>query len=300
HWLASAGPEPDHCGAGRYRAGHSADQTAPDPQEVQLMLSAQNLKITFNPGTPIETKALQGLSLDIPSGQFVTVIGTNGAGKSTFLNAVSGDLSVDSGSILIDGDDVTQLPVWNRAGRVARVFQDPMAGTCEDLTIEENLALAQQRGHRRGLARAVQASMRDEFRAHLATLGLGLENRLTDRIGLLSGGQRQAVSLLMAALQPSRILLLDEHTAALDPGAGDFVLQLTARIVAEKKLTTMMVTHSMRQALDIGDRTVMLHQGQVVLDVAGDERKGLDVPDLLQMFEKVRGEKISDDALLLG
>ena len=264
------------------------------------MLSAQNLKITFNPGTPIETKALQGLSLEIPTGQFVTVIGTNGAGKSTFLNAVSGDLSVDSGKILIDGDDVTKLPVWSRADRVARVFQDPMAGTCEDLTIEENLALAQQRGQRRGLRRAVQTSMRDEFRERLSTLGLGLENRLTDRIGLLSGGQRQAVSLLMAAMQPSRILLLDEHTAALDPRTADFVLQLTARIVAEKQLTTMMVTHSMRQALDIGDRTVMLHQGQVVLDVAGDERKGLDVPDLLHMFEKVRGEKLADDALLLG
>ncbi|WP_193075833.1 ABC transporter ATP-binding protein [Pseudomonas sp. FME51] len=264
------------------------------------MLSAQNLKITFNHGTPIETRALQGLSLDIPTGQFVTVIGTNGAGKSTFLNAVSGDLPVDSGKILIDGDDVTRLPVWSRAGRVARVFQDPMAGTCEDLTIEENLALAQQRGQRRGLAKAVQTSMRDEFRERLATLGLGLESRLTDRIGLLSGGQRQAVSLLMAALQPSRILLLDEHTAALDPRTADFVLQLTARIVAEKQLTTMMVTHSMRQALDIGDRTVMLHQGQVVLDVAGDERKGLDVPDLLHMFEKVRGEKLSDDALLLS
>ncbi|MGN5519313.1 ABC transporter ATP-binding protein [Halopseudomonas sp. Lyrl_26] len=264
------------------------------------MLSAQNLKITFNPGTPIETKALQGLSLEIPTGQFVTVIGTNGAGKSTFLNAVSGDLPVDSGKILIDGDDVTRLPVWSRANRVARVFQDPMAGTCEDLTIEENLALAQQRGQRRGLRRAVQREMRDEFRDRLSTLGLGLENRLTDRIGLLSGGQRQAVSLLMAALQPSRILLLDEHTAALDPRTADFVLQLTARIVEEKKLTTMMVTHSMRQALDVGDRTVMLHQGQVVLDVAGDERKGLDVPDLLQMFEKVRGEKLSDDALLLS
>ncbi|NLY56887.1 MAG: ABC transporter ATP-binding protein [Gammaproteobacteria bacterium] len=264
------------------------------------MLSAQNLKITFNPGTPIETRALRGMSLDIPTGQFVTVIGSNGAGKSTFLNAVSGDLSVDSGKILIDGDDVTRLPVWSRADRVARVFQDPMAGTCEDLTIEENLALAQQRGGKRGLRKAVQREMRDGFREQLATLGLGLENRLTDRIGLLSGGQRQAVSLLMAALQPSRILLLDEHTAALDPRTADFVLQLTARIVEEKKLTTMMVTHSMRQALDVGDRTVMLHQGKVVLDVAGDERKGLDVPDLLQMFEKVRGEKLADDALLLS
>jgi putative ABC transport system ATP-binding protein len=259
------------------------------------MLSARNLHITFNAGTPIETRALCGLSLDIPSGQFVTVIGTNGAG-----NAVSGDLAVDSGQILIDDHDVTRLPVWSRAERVARVFQDPLAGTCEDLTIEENMALAQQRGQRRSLGRAVRNSMRDEFRASLATLGLGLENRLGDRIGLLSGGQRQAVSLLMAALQPSRILLLDEHTAALDPRTANFVLELTARIVAEKQLTTMMVTHSMRQALDVGDRTVMLHQGEVVLDVSGEQRRGLDVPDLLQMFEKVRGEKLSDDALLLS
>ena len=264
------------------------------------MLSAQNLKVTFNPGTPIETKALQGLSLDIPTGQFVTVIGTNGAGKSTFLNAVSGDLSVDTGTILIDDKDVTKQSVWTRAKQVARVFQDPMAGTCEDLTIEENMALAQQRGQCRGLGWAVKRSMREGFREHLAKLGLGLENRLTDRIGLLSGGQRQAVSLLMAALQPSRILLLDEHTAALDPRTAEFVLELTQRIVEEKQLTTMMVTHSMRQALDVGDRTVMLHQGQVVLDVSGEERKGLDVPDLLQMFEKVRGEKVSDDALLLS
>ena len=264
------------------------------------MLSAQHLEITFNPGTPIETRALRGMSLDIPAGQFVTVIGSNGAGKSTFLNAISGDQTVDSGRIAIDGVDVTRMPVWARAKRVARVFQDPMAGTCEDLTIEENMALAQRRGSFRNLGRAVKASMREGFRERLATLGLGLENRLTDRIGLLSGGQRQAVSLLMAALQPSRILLLDEHTAALDPRTADFVLRLTERIVAEQKLTTMMVTHSMRQALDVGDRTVMLHQGQVVLDVSGEERKRLDVPDLLQMFEKVRGEKLADDALLLG
>ncbi len=264
------------------------------------MLSAQDLHITFNPGTPIETRALRGLSLHIPEGQFVTVIGSNGAGKSTFLNAVSGDLSVDSGRIEISGEDVTRLPVWARAQRVARVFQDPMAGTCEDLTIEENMALAQRRGARRTLGQAVRGPMRELFRERLAILGLGLENRLSDRIGLLSGGQRQAVSLLMAALQPSRILLLDEHTAALDPRTADFVLQLTARIVAESKLTTMMVTHSMRQALDVGDRTVMLHQGQVVLDVSGEERARMDVPDLLQMFEKVRGEKLADDALLLG
>ncbi|RTZ47911.1 ABC transporter ATP-binding protein [Candidimonas sp. SYP-B2681] len=264
------------------------------------MLNAKNLNITFNPGTAIETKALRGLSLNIPAGQFVTVIGSNGAGKSTLLNAVSGDLSVDSGSILIDDQDVTNQPVWVRAKQVARVFQDPMAGTCEDLTIEENLALAQSRGQRRDLSIAVKRGMRSEFRDRLATLGLGLESRLGDRIGLLSGGQRQAVSLLMAALQPSRILLLDEHTAALDPRTAQFVLGLTARIVAENKLTTMMVTHSMRQALDVGERTVMLHQGNVVLDVSGSERQGLDVPDLLRMFERVRGETISDDGLLLG
>ncbi|QDQ86615.1 ABC transporter ATP-binding protein [Alcaligenaceae bacterium SJ-26] len=264
------------------------------------MLRAENLYLTFNAGTPIETRALRGLSLHIPEGQFVTVIGSNGAGKSTFLNAVSGDQPVDDGRIEIDGQDVTDWPVWKRAGRVARVFQDPMAGTCEDLTIEENMALAWARGRSRTLGRAVRASMREQFREHLATLELGLENRLTDRIGLLSGGQRQAVSLLMAALQPSRILLLDEHTAALDPRTADFVLALTARIVAEHKLTAMMVTHSMRQALDVGDRTVMLHQGNVVLDVAGDTRKGLDVPDLLAMFQQVRGEKLADDALLLA
>lgn len=264
------------------------------------MLCAKHVRLTFNPGTPIETRALRGLSLEIPAGQFVTVIGSNGAGKSTFLNAVSGDQWIDEGQILIDGEDVTRLPVWDRANRVARVFQDPMAGTCEDLTIEENMALAQERGQRRGFGHAVKATLREGFRASLATLGLGLENRLGDRIGLLSGGQRQAVSLLMATLQPSRILLLDEHTAALDPRTADFVLNLTARIVAEKKMTTMMVTHSMRQALDVGERTVMLHQGQVVLDVSGAERRGMDVPHLLAMFEKVRGEKLSDDALLLG
>lgn len=264
------------------------------------MLSANNLFITFNPGTPIETKALRGMTLEIPTGQFVTVIGSNGAGKSTLLNAVSGDLGIDSGSITIDGNDVTRQPVWTRARQVARVFQDPMAGTCEDLTIEENMALASCRGQRRGLGKAVKQTMREEFRTRLATLGLGLENRLTDRIGLLSGGQRQAVSLLMAALQPSRILLLDEHTAALDPRTANFVLELTARIVAENHLTTMMVTHSMRQALDVGERTVMLHQGKVVLDVSGDERRGLEVADLLTMFERVRGETLSDDGLLLS
>lgn len=264
------------------------------------MLNAKDLRITFNAGTVLETKALRGLSLDIPTGQFVTVIGSNGAGKSTLLNAVSGDLPVDSGSIIIDDTDVTNQSVWTRAKQVARVFQDPLAGTCEDLTIEENMALAHSRGQRRGLSLAVKPAMRGDFRDRLATLGLGLESRLGDRIGMLSGGQRQAVSLLMASMQPSRILLLDEHTAALDPRTAQFVLELTTRIVAQAKLTTMMVTHSMRQALDVGDRTIMLHQGNVVLDVSGEQRQGLDVPDLLAMFERVRGETISDDGLLLG
>lgn len=264
------------------------------------MLQAEDLHITFNPGTPIENRALRGLSLTIPTGQFVSVIGSNGAGKSTFLNAISGDLLTDRGNVKIDSIDVTRKHAWQRANLVARVFQDPMAGTCEALTIEENMALAMARGKPRGLGFAIHGSMRELFREKLAILNLGLENRLSDHIGLLSGGQRQAVSLLMASLQPSRILLLDEHTAALDPKTADFVLKLTAKIVSESKLTTMMVTHSMRQALDYGERTVMLHQGQVVLDVEGEKRAGLDVPDLLRMFEKTRGETITDDSLLLG
>ena len=264
------------------------------------MLRARHLEITFNPGTPIENRALRGLELHIPKGQFVAVIGSNGAGKSTFLNAVSGDLMVDRGSIQIDGVEVTQKSAWQRADLVARVFQDPMAGTCEGLTIEENMALACKRGERRGFGFALATGLREEFRAKLRILGLGLENRLGDRMGLLSGGQRQAVSLLMASLKPSRILLLDEHTAALDPKTAAFVLELTARIIREAKLTAMMVTHSMRQALDYGERTVMLHEGRVILDVSGSQRAGLDVPDLLRMFEKTHGEKLDDDKLLLG
>jgi len=263
------------------------------------MMQLNDLRKTFNPGTPIENPALRGVNLNVAAGEFVTVIGSNGSGKSTTLNAISGDLLVDTGRIVIDGRDVTRLNAWQRAGLVARVFQDPMAGTCEALSIEENLALAWQRGKRRGLGRAVRADLRTLFRERLKLLNLGLENRLSDRMGLLSGGQRQAVSLLMAALQPSRILLLDEHTAALDPKTAAFVLQLTDRIVNESKLTALMVTHSMRQALDHGTRTIMLHQGEVVLDVSGEERSRMDVPDLLAMFERTRGEKVSDDALLL-
>lgn len=264
------------------------------------MLKATDLRVTFNAGTPIENRALRGLNLTIPTGEFVTVIGSNGAGKSTMLNALSGDLLVDSGSIVIDDVEVTRMHAWQRSDLVSRVFQDPMAGTCEALTIEENLALAWRRGERRGLRFALSRELQDVFRSKLSILGLGLENRLKDRMGLLSGGQRQAVSLLMASLRPSRILLLDEHTAALDPKTAAFVLELTRKIVEEGKLTTMMVTHSMRQALTYGSRTVMLHEGSVVLDVSGEQRAGMDVPDLLRMFERNRGETITDDALLLG
>ena len=207
---------------------------------------------------------------------------------------------VDSGSIHIDNVDVTKLAVHQRAGWVARVFQDPMAGTCANLTIEENMALAFKRGQKRRLGKAINPVNRAFFREKLAQLKLGLENRLTDRMGLLSGGQRQAISLLMASLQPAKILLLDEHTAALDPKTAAFVLELTDQIIHENKLTAMMVTHSMQQALNHGQRTVMLHQGQVVLDVAQEKRQGMSVHDLLDWFEQTRGEKISDDSLLLN
>ncbi|MEG9531558.1 ABC transporter ATP-binding protein [Mannheimia bovis] len=264
------------------------------------MIELNNLFITFNKGTAIENPVLRGLSLKVEQGEFVSVIGSNGAGKSTMLNAISGDCFVDSGEIIIQGNKVNNTTTWQRANQVARVFQDPMAGTCESLTIEENMALAYQRGSKRGLGFAIKRQMRELFKERLSLLGLGLENRLTDQMGRLSGGQRQAVSLLMASLQPSNILLLDEHTAALDPKTTDFVMELTNKIVREQKLTTLMVTHSMRQALDYGDRTVMLHQGQVAFDVSGEQRKQMDVPDLLRLFQQNRHEQLSDDGLLLG
>ncbi|OOR99985.1 ABC transporter ATP-binding protein [Haemophilus paracuniculus] len=264
------------------------------------MIELNNLFITFNRGTAIENPVLRGLSLKVEQGEFVSVIGSNGAGKSTLLNAISGDYTVDSGEILIQGKNVSHTNSWQRANLVARVFQDPMAGTCEALTIEENMALAYQRGRKRGLGFALKRQTRELFREKLALLGLGLENRLTDQMGRLSGGQRQAVSLLMASLQPSSILLLDEHTAALDPKTTDFVLELTNKIVREQKLTTLMVTHSMQQALTFGDRTVMLHQGQVAFDVAGEQRKKMGVSDLLDLFQQSRNEQLSDDGLLLG
>ena len=265
------------------------------------MITVKDIHVTFGRGTPLEKKALRGVDLVIPEGQFVTVIGSNGAGKSTLLGALAGDVMAESGSITIDNADVTRWDTPRRSGLVARVFQDPMVGTCTTLTIEENMALAAARGRKRGLALALKANRRGFFRDRISELGLGLESRLQDRMGLLSGGQRQAVSLLMATLSGSKILLLDEHTAALDPGTAEFVLGLTRKIVTESRLTTLMVTHSMRQALDFGDRTVMLHEGRVVLDVSGEQRAGMDVPDLLALFARQRGgAEITDDSLLIG
>ncbi len=263
------------------------------------MIQAEDLHVMFNRGTPLENHALKGVSLDIPRGQFVTVIGSNGAGKSTLLNALAGEVSCSSGFIHLDTIDITPWPVHRRAPLIARVFQDPLMGTCENLTIEENLALAFNRTRRRGLGKAAKAAYREQFCDRLATLQLGLENRLTDKIGLLSGGQRQAVSLLMASLQPMKLLLLDEHTAALDPKTAQFILELTEKIVAEQQLTALMVTHSMKQALSVGDRTIMLHQGKIALDVDGDVRSKMSTQDLLDQFHKNHREVVEDDALLL-
>jgi putative ABC transport system ATP-binding protein len=248
----------------------------------------------------LETRALSDVDLAIPAGQFVTVIGSNGAGKTTLLNALTGDVRPERGRVEVDGQDVTGWPAPARARLMARVFQDPLAGSCEALTIEENLAVAAARGRPRGLRPALNGALRERLRGRLARLGLGLEQRLSDRMGLLSGGQRQAVSLLMATLAPMKTLLLDEHTAALDPKTAEFVLELTREIVAEQRLTTLMVTHSMRHALDCGDRTIMLHEGRICFDVAGEERTGLDVPDLVALFAQVRGQPLDDDSLLLA
>jgi putative ABC transport system ATP-binding protein len=264
------------------------------------MIKLAAIQVTFNSGTPLETRALREIELAIPQGQFVTVIGSNGAGKSTLLNVLSGDVIPQKGRVFINEQDVTKWSAPQRAKLVARVFQNPLAGSCANLTIEENLALAYRRGQQRKLRPALNRAVRAEFRDRLARLGLGLEKRLGDRMGLLSGGQRQAVSLLMSTLAPNEILLLDEHTAALDPKTADYVLQLTREIVAERGLTTLMVTHSMRQALTMGDRTVMLHEGRIIFDVAGEERSGLEVTDLLHRFEELRGEDLADDALFLG
>lgn len=264
------------------------------------MISVKDIKVVFGRGTPLQKQALNGVSLTIEEGSFVTVIGSNGAGKSTLLGVLAGDVMPSEGSVLIGKTDVTRKSTAKRAGMVARVFQDPLTGSCGALSIEENLALAARRGEKRGLGSALGGNRRDYFKERIAELNLGLENRLKDRMDLLSGGQRQAVSLVMATLAGSEVLLLDEHTAALDPGMAEFVMNLTQKIVSERKLTAMMVTHSMRQALDYGHRTIMLHGGEIVLDVAGDNRKNLQVEDLIAMFRKMRGQTLDDDALLIG
>ncbi|MER9316223.1 ABC transporter ATP-binding protein [Mesorhizobium sp. M0659] len=264
------------------------------------MINVRDVYVTFGRDTPMENKALRGLDLTIEQGEFVTVIGSNGAGKSTMLNVLGGNARTDKGSIVVDGTDVTRWRAPKRATLIARVFQDPMAGTCERLSIEENMALAFSRGRTRRFGRSIDGARRALFREKLSMLGLGLENRLGDSMGLLSGGQRQAVSLLMSTLAGMKILLLDEHTAALDPRTASFVLDLTRRIVEEQKLTTLMVTHSMRDALDYGTRTVMLHEGKVAFDISSDKRQNMGVPDLLNLFKQVRGEELSDDSLLLS
>jgi len=264
------------------------------------VIRLEGIRVTFARGTPLETPALRGVDLTIGPGEFVTVIGSNGAGKSTLLNAVSGEVRPEAGRVLVDDTEVTGWPAARRAALVARVFQDPVAGSCAELTLEENLALAHARGRRRGLRRALEPARRDLFRERLAELGLGLEARLAERMDRLSGGQRQAVSLLMATLQPSRALLLDEHTAALDPRTAEMVLELTRRVVAEHRLTTLMVTHSMSQALAVGSRTLMLHEGRIALDVSGAERDGLGVADLVALFAAARQQVLDDDSLLLG
>jgi ABC-type uncharacterized transport system, ATPase component len=264
------------------------------------MIGVRNIEVIFGKGTPLQKQALNGVSLTIEQGSFVTVIGSNGAGKSTLLGVLAGDVLPTAGQVMIGSADVTRKPTAARAGLVARVFQDPLTGSCGALSIEENLALAARRGERRGLAPALGPQRRALFRDRIAELNLGLENRMKDRMDLLSGGQRQAVSLVMATLAGSEVLLLDEHTAALDPGMAEFIMRLTQRIVSERKLTTLMVTHSMRQALDFGHRTIMLHGGEIVLDVSGDNRKDLEVEDLIAMFRKMRGETLDDDALLIG
>ena len=252
------------------------------------MLEVRSLVKTFGPGTPNEVRALRGVTLTIEKGSFVIVIGTNGSGKSTLLNAVAGGFYVDEGAITLDGVDVTKWPEHRRASMIGRVFQNPFSGTAPSMSIAENLVLAARRGKSRGLAWALTRSMRSQFKDRVASLDMGLESRLDNQIGSLSGGQRQALTLLMASWLEPKLLLLDEHTAALDPKSADQVIRLSEQIVARDKLTTMMVTHSMQQAAQLGDRLVMMHGGEVIHDFAGADKQRLRGSDLLNRFEDVR------------
>ena len=264
------------------------------------MLKLSHVKKTFNRGTVTEKRALTGADLTLADGDFVTVIGGNGAGKSTLLNMIAGVYPLDSGTVELDGEDISRLSEPKRAKYLGRVFQDPMRGTAADMQIEENLALAKRRGQRRGLRWGITKAEREEYAELLKKLDLGLEARMQAKVGLLSGGQRQALTLLMATLTNPRVLLLDEHTAALDPKTASKVLELTEQIVAERQLTTLMVTHNMNDAIRLGNRLIMMHEGRVIYDVAGEEKRSLTVPDLLQKFEEVSGGELANDRMLLS
>ena len=264
------------------------------------MLKITNLQKTFNPGTINAKTALNGLDLELKDGEFVTVIGGNGAGKSTLLNAIAGVWKPDFGTIEIDGVDVTGMPEHKRARFLGRVFQDPMKGTSPDMEIAENLAIAARRGIKRRLIPGVRKSEREEYKELLATLELGLENRLSAKVGLLSGGQRQAVTLLMATLNRPKLLLLDEHTAALDPKTAAKVLELTDQIVQKDKLTTLMITHNMKDAIAHGNRLIMMHEGRVIVDVSGEEKKNLTVEHLLSLFNQASGGGAVNDRMVLS
>lgn len=264
------------------------------------MLKLSHVKKTFNRGTATEKRALTGVDLTLADGDFVTVIGGNGAGKSTLLNMIAGVYPLDSGTVELDGEDISRLSEPKRAKYLGRVFQDPMRGTAADMQIEENLALAKRRGERRTLRWGITRAEREEYAELLKKLDLGLETRMQAKVGLLSGGQRQALTLLMATLTNPHVLLLDEHTAALDPKTAAKVLELTEQIVGERKLTTLMVTHNMNDATRLGNRLIMMHEGRVIYDVAGDEKRALTVPDLLQKFEEVSGGELANDRMLLS
>lgn len=264
------------------------------------MLKLQNIAKTFNPGTITEKYALRGVTLHLSPGDFVTVIGGNGAGKSTLMNSIAGTFRVDAGSIVIAGTDITKWPEHKRAKYIGRVFQDPMMGTAAGMMIEENLAIAARRGNAPRLRWSFSKAQRERFRELLAGLDLGLEDRLESKVGLLSGGQRQALTLLMATMAEPKLLLLDEHTAALDPKTAEKVLDITKDIVEKRKLTTLMITHNMKDALRLGNRLIMMHEGNILVDVKGEEKSRLTVRDLLALFEKAAGNEMANDSLLLS
>ena len=264
------------------------------------MLEIRNISKTFNKGTINEKKALDGVNLNLNPGDFVTIIGGNGAGKSTTLNAIAGAWYVDSGQIIVDGTDITRLPEHKMAAYLGRVFQDPMTGTASTMSIEENMAIAARRGARRGLRWGISKKEREDYKRQLKELNLGLEDRLSSKVGLLSGGQRQAITLLMAAARKPKLLLLDEHTAALDPKTAAKVLEISDKIIAEHGLTAMMVTHNMKDAIAHGNRLIMMHEGKIIYDVSGEEKKKLHVSDLLAKFEEASGDEFANDRMMLG